>query len=97
MLYKVSVVTPFHNVDMRMFQQAADSMRAQTIGFENVEWVVVVHNCEPQYLPRLQAMFSGDKNVIVKELNNEATTPLVAPQLWYAVYHGTLSGIPRRR
>lgn len=74
-MYKVSVVTPFHNVDMRMFQQAADSMRAQTIGFENVEWVVVVHNCEPQYLPRLQAMFRDDKNVIVKELNNEATTP----------------------
>ena len=25
-MYKVSVVTPFHNVDMGMFQKCADSM-----------------------------------------------------------------------
>ncbi len=74
-MYKVSVVTPFHNVDMAIFQKAADSMRQQTIGFENIEWVIVVHNCEPQYLPQLQEMFKDDKNVIVKELNNEAKTP----------------------
>lgn len=74
-MYKVSVVTPFHNVDMGMFQKAADSMRAQTIGFENVEWVIVVHNCEPQYLPQLQEMFKDEKNVLIKELNNEARTP----------------------
>jgi len=74
-MYKVSVVTPFHNVDMAMFQKAADSMRQQTIGFENIEWVIVVHNCEPQYLPQLQEMFKDDKNVTVKELNNEAKTP----------------------
>lgn len=74
-MYKVSVVTPFHNVDMAMFQKAADSMRQQTIGFENVEWIIVAHNCEPHYLPQLQEMFKDDKNVIVKELNNEAKTP----------------------
>ena len=58
-----------------MFQKAADSMRQQTIGFENVEWIIVAHNCEPHYLPQLQEMFKDDKNVIVKELNNEAKTP----------------------
>lgn len=35
-MYKVSVVTPFHNVDMGMFEKCAESMRAQTIGFENI-------------------------------------------------------------
>lgn len=74
-MYKVSIVTPFHNVDMSMFEKAADSMRQQTIGFENTEWIIVAHNCEPQYLPQLQEMFKDDKNVIVKELNNEAKTP----------------------
>lgn len=59
-MYKVSVVTPFHNVEMTMFQKAADSMRQQTIGFENVELVIVVHNSEPQYLPQLQEMFKDD-------------------------------------
>ena len=50
-------------------------MRQQTIGFENVEWVIVVHNSEPQYLLQLQEKFKDDRNVIVKELNNEAKTP----------------------
>jgi len=49
-MYKVSVVTPFHNVDMAVFQKAADSMKQQTIGFENIEWVIVVHNSESHYL-----------------------------------------------
>lgn len=75
MTYKVSVVTPFHNVDMGMFQKAADSMRQQTIGFENVEWVIVAHNCEAKYMPLLTDMFKDDANVIVKELRNEAHTP----------------------
>lgn len=39
-MYKVSVVTPFHNVDMGMFQKCADSMRCQTIGFGNIEWII---------------------------------------------------------
>ena len=74
-MYKVSVVTPFHNVDMAVFQKAADSMRQQTIGFENIEWVIVVHNCESHYLPQMQEMFKDDKNVIVEELNNDEHTP----------------------
>jgi len=74
-MYKVSVVTPFHNVDMNMFRKSAESMRQQTIGFENVEWIIVVHNCEPHYFPEVQEMFKNDKNVIVKELNNDAKTP----------------------
>ena len=28
-MYKVSVITPFHNVDMGMFAKCADSMRRQ--------------------------------------------------------------------
>ena len=36
-MYKVSVITPFHNVDMGMFEKCVESMRCQTIGFENIE------------------------------------------------------------
>lgn len=75
MKYQVSVVTPFHNVDMGMFQKCADSMRGQTIGFENVEWIIVVHNCQPHYLPLLTEMFKDDPNVVIKELNDGKHTP----------------------
>lgn len=74
-MYKVSVVTPFHNVDMGMFQKCAESMRSQTIGFENIEWVIVVHNCKPHYLPLLTEMFKDDKNVVIKELNDGIRSP----------------------
>ena len=74
-MYKVSVVTPFHNVDMGMFQKCAESMRAQTLGFENIEWIIVVHNCKPHYLPLLTEMFKDDRNVIIKELNDDFHSP----------------------
>ena len=74
-MYKVSVVTPFHNVDMGMFEKCAESMRAQTIGFENIEWIIVVHNSEPKYLPLLTEMFKDDGNVVVKELNDGIHSP----------------------
>lgn len=74
-MYKVSVVTPFHNVDMGMFEKCAQSMRDQTIGFENIEWIIVVHNCQPHYLPLLTEMFKDDKNVILKELNDGIHSP----------------------
>ena len=75
MKYQVSVVTPFHNVDMGMFQKCADSMRSQTIGFGNVEWIIVAHNCEPHYFPLLTEMFKDDENVIVKELRDGYHSP----------------------
>ena len=74
-MYKVSVVTPFHNVDMGMFQKCADSMRGQTLGFENIEWIIVVHNSKPHYLPLLTEMFKDDKNVIIKELHDDFHSP----------------------
>lgn len=50
-------------------------MRCQTIGFENIEWVIVVHNCKPHYLPLLTEMFKDDKNVVIKELNDGIRSP----------------------
>ena len=73
--YKVSVITPFHNVDMAMFENCAASMRAQTIGFENVQWIIVIHNCEESYKQALPEMFKNDPNVELKVLDNEARTP----------------------
>jgi glycosyltransferase involved in cell wall biosynthesis len=73
--YKLSVVTPFHNVDMTMFRAAAASLRHQTIGFENIQWIIVLHNCTDDYLPQLQEMFAGDENVVLSVLKNDQRTP----------------------
>ncbi|MBQ9057621.1 MAG: GH3 auxin-responsive promoter family protein [Atopobiaceae bacterium] len=73
--YKISVITPFHNVDLDMFRVACDSVMSQTIGFENIQWIVVLHNCEEHYLTEVPAMFEGYDNVLTPVLNNDAKTP----------------------
>ena len=73
--YMVSVVTPFHNVDMDMFDRCAESLRKQTIGFENIQWIVVLHNCESDYKETLSEMFKNDRNVVLEELLDDAKTP----------------------
>ena len=73
--YAISVVTPFHNVDLRFFRAAIRSMREQTIGFDRIQWVVVVHNCRPGTMEELRALLGDCPNVVLSELNNDAKTP----------------------
>ncbi|MBQ7678047.1 MAG: GH3 auxin-responsive promoter family protein [Lachnospiraceae bacterium] len=73
--YEVSVVTPFHNVDLDIFQTGIEFMKAQTYGFENIEWIVVAHNCAPEYKEGVHRLLDGYPNVIVKDLDNDRRTP----------------------
>lgn len=73
--YLVSVVTPFHNVDMKLFTKCFESLKNQTLGFENIEWVVVVHNSQEEYLEGVKKTVAGCDNVKVYTLNNEKRTP----------------------
>ena len=95
-MYKISVVTPLYNVDMGMFEKGCRSMRRQTIGFTNIQWIIVVHNSEPHYFHTLQKMFRNDTNVIIKNLNDGIQSPS-APRnygvtLATAPYIGFLDG-----
>lgn len=73
--YLLSVVTPFHNVSMTLFRKCFHSLKEQTLGFENIEWVVVVHNSEQEYLDGVRKTVEGCDNVKVYVLNNEKRTP----------------------
>lgn len=73
--YKVSVITPFHNIKMELFTNTCNSMLKQTIGFENIQWIIIVHNSEPQFMPQLQQMLGGYDNVVLKQLDNDKITP----------------------
>ena len=67
--YKISVITPFHNTDLGMFRVCADSMLRQTIGFEQIEWIVVLHNCEQTYIDAVRDMLGKYDNVKLPVLN----------------------------
>ena len=73
--YLVSIVTPFHNVDMRLFRKGYESLINQTIGFSNIQWIVVLHNTEPSICEAVHQLLDCHENVIVKELNNDVHTP----------------------
>lgn len=73
--YLVSVVTPFHNTDMKLFEKGFKSLKRQTLGFDKIEWVVVIHNSEKHYLDEVRELTSGYENVKIYELNNDARTP----------------------
>ena len=72
--YKVSVVTPFHNVDMNAFRKCAESVKNQTIGFENIQWIIVLHNTEPEYHREVRELLDGYDNVLIEPLNNKILT-----------------------
>lgn len=71
----ITVVTPFHNVDIDIFENCFESMVNQTIGIDNVEWIIVLHNCEKEYIDAVKAKVKPYKNIITPELNNDARTP----------------------
>ena len=73
--YKISVITPFHNVDPAMFEHAARSMENQTLGFENIEWVIVLHNCNEASLRSARERVGAYENVVLKELVNKVYNP----------------------
>lgn len=73
--YRVSVVTPFHNVDIKMFRYAYQSLQKQTLGFDNIQWIVVLHNTKMEYKSAVHELLDGHGNVILKELDNDIHTP----------------------
>ena len=75
MKYEMAVITPFHNVDMDLFKECEAAMRRQSIGFGKIQWIIVLHNCDPQYMPLLKEIFRDDTNVVLEELNNDFRTP----------------------
>lgn len=75
MEYEISVITPFHNIRPDFFAECAASIAGQTIGAEKIQWIVVLHNCESEYIAASRKILMQMKNVEVYELNNDAKTP----------------------
>lgn len=73
--YQISVVTPFHNVKMDVFRRAHEAMLQQTIGFANIEWIIVLHNTEEEYHAAMHELLDRYPNVILERLDNDAHTP----------------------
>ena len=73
--YKVSIVTPFHDVDEKMFAECVKSMVDQKIGFNNIQWIVILHNCEADNEAVAHKYLDKYDNVIVESIHNDHRTP----------------------
>lgn len=72
--YEAAVITPFHNTDMNIFNTTVTSMLKQTIGFEKIEWIVVLHNCEEEYIKAVNELLGKYDNVRIMELYNDKSS-----------------------
>ena len=72
--YKVSVASPFHNTNLDFFRKCMDSLRAQSIGFKNIQWVITVHNSEKEYVDAVKEIAEQHSNIEVYELYNDYRT-----------------------
>ena len=78
MKYLLSVITPSHNPDILQLERAFNSLKKQTLGFENIEWVIVSHNTIECKTASILAMTCSFPNVSVYVLNDgikSAATP----------------------
>ncbi len=73
--YEVSIITPLHNVGLHMFRMTIESMKNQTLGFENIEWVVVIHNSAEEYERQVIELLGGCENVRAEILHDSHHTP----------------------
>lgn len=69
--YEVSIVTPYHNIDLDVFKNGFHSIKNQTLGFENIEWIIVLHNCEDNYIKGVQELAKDYENIKTYILNND--------------------------
>ena len=75
MSYLISLISPYHNTDIDVFRSSFQSVKKQTIGFENIEYIIVVHNSKEEYAREVKEIAKGFENVKVFILNNEYHTP----------------------
>lgn len=73
--YEISVVTPCHNPDMELLKRCYESLKNQTIGFENIEWILVSHNNSDEQFEEMTRLVDGHENVKLFKLNNTVYSP----------------------
>jgi len=73
--YELSVIIPLHNTDLTMFANCVKSLKNQELGFDKIELIVVMHNCNAETFEGVRNLLSGPENVMLLELNNEVRSP----------------------
>ncbi len=79
--YLVSAVTVYRDTEPEIFGKCLDSLLAQTVGFEKIEWVIVLHNTDKLHTESVKKLTRGYDNIRLKNLNDYTVTPAAARNL----------------
>jgi len=85
--YKISIITPCHNMDEELMGKVYRSLKNQTLGFEKIEWIIVLHNSPSGQITIIKDIVNCADNVKIYLLNNEIKTPASPRNL--ALEHAT--------
>ena len=66
----VSVIIPTHKPNMKYFLRCFNSIKNQTIGFNNIEVIIVVHNANEQFFNEIKDLVKDYDNVKLLKLDN---------------------------
>lgn len=69
--FMISVITPCFEASLELLDKAFESLKEQSLGFERLEWILVVHNSSSDNLRQVEEMVAPYKNVRLYELRNE--------------------------
>ena len=72
-----SVITPVYKTPLPLFEEAFHSLEAQTCGFEQIEWLVAIHNMDDAYAESLKKVTGEQKNIVFLRVNrgNSVSVP----------------------
>ncbi len=73
--YLVSVITPCRETKLPLLEKALASLKDQSLGFEKIEWIIVVHNSSSQNLKQVEKMVAPYPNIRIYMLQNDFQTP----------------------
>lgn len=71
--WKVSVLTPVHHTPIELLERAFDSLKKQSFAFSEIQWVVVLHNCRPDYVRSIKELLGEHPNISLSEASREET------------------------
>lgn len=71
--FAASVLTPVHEVRLDLLERAYKSLRKQQFGFDNLEWVILLHNCSDSYKKEIYRRFGDIENVMIEERDVNGT------------------------
>lgn len=73
--YLITVITPCHNMNLSLMEKAYLSLNNQTLGFEKIEWLIVMHNSPEEDVNMLREIVGQHQNIMIHLLNDGIRSP----------------------